>query len=202
MIVSNCRLFLYSQVARHLPSNAMRIVLLRWCGVKIGQNVVIHRNASFSGSGGTICIGDNVMIGPFTQVSCRDRGSIIIQDGCKIQASCFLAAKNGARILLGRNVNVAHFVSMQCSTHSINLSKDAQSMAGAGKYEGITVGDGCWICAGAIVLPGVNIGRFSIVGAGAVVLKSCGERTLLVGNPAMEKKKYHVVDEAADEKAF
>lgn len=48
----------------------------------------------------------------------------------------------------------------------------------------ITVGEDCWIGAGAIILPGVTIGSGTTVGAGAVVTKSLPERVVAVGNPA------------------
>lgn len=48
----------------------------------------------------------------------------------------------------------------------------------------ITIGDDCWIGAGAIILPGVTIGNGTTVGAGAVVTKSLPERVVALGNPA------------------
>jgi acetyltransferase-like isoleucine patch superfamily enzyme len=50
--------------------------------------------------------------------------------------------------------------------------------------QGITIEDGCWIGAGAIVLDGVRIGRGSCVGAGAVVTASVPDHALAVGMPA------------------
>ena len=48
----------------------------------------------------------------------------------------------------------------------------------------ITIGDDCWIGAGAIILPGITIGNCAVIGAGAVVTKSLPERVIAVGNPA------------------
>jgi len=47
----------------------------------------------------------------------------------------------------------------------------------------VTVGDGVWIGAGALILPGVCVGRGCIVGAGSVVTKDLPEFTVCVGNP-------------------
>ena len=53
----------------------------------------------------------------------------------------------------------------------------------------ITICDGVWIGARAIVLPGVTIGEGAIVAAGAVVTKDVEPWTVVGGNPAKFIKK-------------
>ena len=48
----------------------------------------------------------------------------------------------------------------------------------------ITIGDGCWIGARAIILPGVTLGRRVLVAAGAVVTRDVPDDSLVAGNPA------------------
>jgi acetyltransferase-like isoleucine patch superfamily enzyme len=48
----------------------------------------------------------------------------------------------------------------------------------------VTVGNGVWIGARAIILPGVTIGSRALVAAGAVVTRDVPEDTLVGGNPA------------------
>lgn len=48
----------------------------------------------------------------------------------------------------------------------------------------ITIGEGVWICAGAIITGGVSIGSHSIVAAGAVVTTSFPEHSIIGGVPA------------------
>jgi len=50
--------------------------------------------------------------------------------------------------------------------------------------EPITVEDGVWIGAGAIILQGVRIGKCSVVGAGAVVTSDVPPHVLVAGVPA------------------
>jgi len=52
------------------------------------------------------------------------------------------------------------------------------------KSDGVTVGDGAWIGAGAKILDGVAVGDHAIVGAGAVVRDSVAASAIAVGVPA------------------
>lgn len=60
------------------------------------------------------------------------------------------------------------------------------------------MGDYCWICSRAIVLPGVNIGEGAVVAAGAVVCKDVEPWSVVGGVPAKkigerERKGYDYV---------
>ncbi len=48
----------------------------------------------------------------------------------------------------------------------------------------VTIHEGAWIGAGAIILPGVTIGEGAVVGAGSVVTKDVPAGATAVGNPA------------------
>lgn len=48
----------------------------------------------------------------------------------------------------------------------------------------VRIGDGAWLCTGAIVLPGVTIGENAVVAAGAVVSRDVAPNTLVAGVPA------------------
>ena len=47
----------------------------------------------------------------------------------------------------------------------------------------VTIGNNCWLGAGAIILPGVTIGDNSVIGAGAVVTHDIPANVVAVGNP-------------------
>ncbi len=55
----------------------------------------------------------------------------------------------------------------------------------------ITIKEGSWIAAGAIVGPNVTIGRGAVLGLGSVTGKSLDPMTIYVGNPAQPIKKRH-----------
>jgi acetyltransferase-like isoleucine patch superfamily enzyme len=48
----------------------------------------------------------------------------------------------------------------------------------------VTIGDGCWIGARAVILPGVTVGAGAIVAAGSIVTRSVAPNHLVGGVPA------------------
>jgi acetyltransferase-like isoleucine patch superfamily enzyme len=48
----------------------------------------------------------------------------------------------------------------------------------------VTIGDGCWLGAGAVILPGARIGRNVVVAAGSVVRGDVPDRCVIAGVPA------------------
>jgi acetyltransferase-like isoleucine patch superfamily enzyme len=50
----------------------------------------------------------------------------------------------------------------------------------------ITIGDGVWIGANAVIMPGITLASGTIVGAGAVVTKSTQPFTIVAGVPAKQ----------------
>ncbi len=53
------------------------------------------------------------------------------------------------------------------------------------RVQGITIADDVWIGAGCCILDGVNIGRGAVIGAGAVVTKNIDAYSVAVGVPAL-----------------
>jgi acetyltransferase-like isoleucine patch superfamily enzyme len=86
-----------------------------------------------------------------------------------------------AAVTIGMDCAVGPRVCFITSGHAIGPS---QRRAGPGISAPITVEDGCWIGAGAVLLPGVTIGRGSIVAAGAVVNRDVAPNSLVGGVPA------------------
>jgi acetyltransferase-like isoleucine patch superfamily enzyme len=52
-----------------------------------------------------------------------------------------------------------------------------------------TIGNYCFIGAGATIMPGVTIGDHCIIGAGSVVLRDVASHSLVFGNPARVMEK-------------
>lgn len=96
--------------------------------------------------------------------------------------NCHIDGRNG--INFGNNVWLGPSVKVISQNHNLcNFSEYVKS-------EPITIGDNCWIGAGAIILPGVQIGNHTVVAAGSIVTKSFSDTNqLIAGNPAVMKKK-------------
>jgi len=63
----------------------------------------------------------------------------------------------------------------------------------------ITVGYGCWIAVGAMVLPGVTVGALAVVGAGSVVTRDVPEQMVCGGNPCrvLKRREFHAEERRA-----
>ena len=84
-------------------------------------------------------------------------------------------------IVIGDEVLIGPSVQLLTATHPLDA---AQRRGWWESGRPISIGDGAWLGAGALVLPGVQIGAEAVVGAGAVVTRDVGPRTVVAGNPA------------------
>ena len=90
------------------------------------------------------------------------------------------------RVIIGKNCMLAPNVGIYSATHPVKAEE---------RYNGveygfpITIGDNCWIGAGAIICSGVKIGDNVVVGAGSVVVKDVESNSVVAGNPAKVIRK-------------
>lgn len=86
-----------------------------------------------------------------------------------------------APVRIGKNCMFAPNVKILTATHPI----DAQERISCIEYaQPITIGDNCWLGAGAMILPNVSLGNNVVVAAGAVVTRSFGDNVVIGGCPA------------------
>lgn len=90
-----------------------------------------------------------------------------------------------APIEIGRDCAIGMNAQFVTSTHQ---KGGPQRRAGPAFGAPIRIADGCWIGAGAIVLPGVSVGKGCVIAAGAVVTGDCPAHGLYAGNPARRIK--------------
>lgn len=94
-------------------------------------------------------------------------------------------------VKIGKNVWIGYDAIIETSSPHLVTLEDGSSVgirstiiAHFRELEGVRVGEGAVIGAGAMILPNVTIGRGAVITAGSVVTHSVEEMTLVQGNPA------------------
>lgn len=127
---------------------------------------------------GYMAFGKRVAVfGDFTVI---DPHKVSIGENCAINHGVFILGRCG--ISIGNDV----VLSTRCMLLDASLDPTTFAATKDRRYveAPVSIGDGCWIGAGAIILPGVSVGEKSIVGAGAVVTRDVAPRSIVAGNPA------------------
>lgn len=104
------------------------------------------------------------------------KGPFYVGSGCNIGFRNHIDCRRG--VTIGNNVTMATEVMIWTLHHDYN---DMRFGVRGGE---VVIGDYCWICARAIILPGVTIGEGAVVAAGAVVCKDVEPWTVVGGVPA------------------
>ncbi len=159
-------------------------VVMRQPGkIRIGRNVVIDDNCLLDAKGTSnagITIGDGVFIGRNTILSCKN-GDILVDDGANIGFNCELFS--ASRVRIGRDTLLAAYCYVIGGDH--DFSDPAAAVLSQGRRsDGVTIGQGAWLGAGAKILDGVTIGDGAVIGAGAVVREAVPAGAIAVGVPA------------------
>lgn len=119
-------------------------------------------------------VGENTVINMRTYILGPGRFSVgantHINQGCLIDTRC-----EGVRI--GNSVSISHRVMILTGSH------DIMSRNFPGRFIPVEICDHVWIGAGAIILQGVKIGEGAVVAAGAVVTKSVAPYSVVGGVP-------------------
>lgn len=157
---------MYYYIARKLPvsnypggrtGKKFRYFLCKRLFRKCGVDVNVERGADFL-FGNTLSIGNRSGIG----VDAWIRADITIGDDVMIGPQV---------IIYGRY-------------HNFSRTDVPMIEQGMDELRPITIEDDVWIGARAIILQGVTIGSGAVVAAGAVVTKDVPQRAIVAGNPA------------------
>lgn len=151
--------------------------------IHIGDNVVVDDNCLLDAKGETnrgIRIGSGVFIGRNTILSCKN-GDIELADGANVGFNCELFSASTVRV--GAGTLLAAYSYVIGGDH--DFTDPSKSILEQGRTsDGVLIGAGAWIGAGAKVLDGVSIGDKAIIGAGAVVTRDVPAHAVAVGIPA------------------
>lgn len=131
--------------------------------------------------------GENLVIFGEQKIYSSDR--LVIGSNCKLNDNVYINARSG--VTIGDNVTISYGAKI------ISTGYDMEKFMNSGERvhsieTPVYIGNYCWICAGATILPGVKItGEKVVVAADAVVTKDIKESKVIVaGNPARLVKRY------------
>lgn len=150
--------YLGNMIINKLPSRHIRRWFYQMLGAKIGKNSFPGRRVEILLPKG-LELGDGVAVGWFTELDAR------------------------GGICIGNNTNISSHVKLITGSHDINDSMFTAD------FLPIHIGHHCWIGTGAIILQGVKIGDGAVVAAGAVVSKDVEPWTVVGGIPAKKIRK-------------
>jgi acetyltransferase-like isoleucine patch superfamily enzyme len=129
-------------------------------GITLGNDIIISRNCVIQAKTATVTIGNSTDIGCNTVIT--SSGGISIGSSVLIAGNCYIG---GGRY----------------RTDRVDIPMMEQGLYTKGP---VIIGNDVWLGAGAIVLDGVQIGQGCVVGAGAVVTKNLPDYAIAVGTPA------------------
>ncbi len=145
--------YLTNDIIVHIPFWCIRRMILKKIGVKIGcKSFIMKRNY--------IINANHLNIGKFSHIN-RD---------------CFIDARG--YIDIGNNVSISHKVKIVTGSHDID------SELFTGKYLPIHIKDYVWLGINSTILQGITIGEGAVVCAGAVVTKDVPPYAVVGGIPA------------------
>jgi len=164
-----------------------RAIVKRGQKISLGDNVVVEGSVTLwvDTESSSITIGDNSYLSSFCILRTYD-GWIRIGRNCTVNYYAILYGQGGLRI--GNDVRIAPQVMIMPTNH-IFEDPDVPIRKQGIKGKGIQIEDDVWLGVGAIVLDGVTIGKGSVIGAGAVVTKDIPPYSVAVGVPAKVVKK-------------
>ena len=135
----------------------LRSMIYGWCGFDISSKAYIAGALELRGDGD---IYPHLHVGEHTFIN----------------TPCFIELN--APVHIGAHVGIGHHTVFVTSNHELG---PASARMGKLKAGPITIGDGAWIGAGAMILPGVTIGPGAFVTAGAVVTRDVPANAKVAG---------------------
>ncbi|SMG11323.1 transferase hexapeptide (six repeat-containing protein) [Marivirga sericea] len=152
-----------------------------------GKFLKIGDGARLSGlSRDGLVMGDNVSIGAYSSIivstSLNDLGkSIRIGNNVGMGEYAYLGGAGGLEI--GDACIIGQYFSCHPENHNFNDTSVEIRKQGVNR-KGIKIGEDCWIGSKVTVLDGVEIGDGCVIAAGAVVTKSFPKNSIIGGVPA------------------
>ncbi len=161
-----------------LPLRARLLIALARCLPDFAApsvRALLYRKAGFGLERGVALLGSPHLVGAGDLT-----GHLTIGEGCIIAPGVTFGLDGP--ITIGKNVSISPRAVLYTATHAIGFG--SRRMSPAMTPRPIVVEDGVWVGMHALILPGVTLGRGCVVAAGSVVLQDVPPNTLVAGNPA------------------
>ena len=162
----------------------------------VGKHVVVCRKIQLLNPQ-NISIGNDCYFGPDCRIEAWTRyenqtfnPEIIIGNEVRINSTCHIGAINhieiGDSCLLGSHVMIIDHSHGNNTKEELAIHPSDRELFSKGE---IVIGDHCWLCENAVILPGVHIGAGTTIGANAVVTHDIPGNCVAAGNPAKVVKE-------------
>ncbi len=155
--------------------------------ITLGTNVVVEKYARLECVGKTaeMNIGEATFIRPYGYIK-ADGSKVRIGKRCTFNDFSLINAVGD--VTIGDDVHIASHVVIVSMNHIFKDPAKPIALQGSSKV-GITIEDDIWIGTSAVILDGVTIGKGSVIAAGAVVTSSIPPYSIAAGVPARVIKK-------------
>jgi acetyltransferase-like isoleucine patch superfamily enzyme len=155
--------------------------------IQIEDGVRFKSNAVVRSHGNKAQFRKNVLIDYGVDIRTGGGDVGVFSDGISIGEETYIGPyvciAGPGSIRIGRDCKIASHSSIYANNHIFSDPSQPLRLQGV-TTKGIVIEDDCWLGTGVRVLDGVTIGRGSIIGAGAVVTKSIPPYSIAVGVPA------------------
>lgn len=153
--------------------------------VSIGRNTSVSFNSVLWADGNCITIGNNCTIHPYAYLRLYG-GRITIGNNVYINPYSILYGHGN--LIIGNNVLIAGHSMIIPANH--NYQERNRTIIEQGETcQGIIIGNDVWIGSHAVILDGVSIGDGCIIAAGAIVNRSTDPFCVYAGVPAKKIKE-------------
>ena len=162
-MISSKKIYFVNLCLSVLPNSGcqkLKASLLRWAGVKVGQQVEVFQGVKVQGI-----------------------GELELGDRCFIGHEVLFLLNAGSKIIVEPEAIVGSRSTVITGFHPIT-PEGPRILGREGTCSTVRIGRGCSVSTQCVVLPGVSVGEMSIVAAGATVTKDVEPYTMLGGCPA------------------
>jgi acetyltransferase-like isoleucine patch superfamily enzyme len=160
-----------------------RASLLKPANIRIGRHCQIYANATIRAASRTergVTLGSYGIVRENAYIDSHG-GWIYVAKGAFIGQNAVIYGQGGVEI--GENTMLAPGVTIIAAGHSMSTEGVPMKFQPE-TYQGVRIGNDCWLGANVVVLDGVHIGDGVVVGAGAVVTHDLAPGVVATGVPA------------------